>query len=97
MGGPRTRALSVLQDIWQVSGQTAEDLPQGHGKTCKNLRHVGFDEVDDDLRTAWRAKLEREGKLGDGTLADLLAEHRERSDGVLSGEAAQRPIQHSSD
>jgi hypothetical protein len=40
------------------------------------MRHVGFDEVDDDLRAAWRAKLEREGKLGARTVADLLAERR---------------------
>jgi hypothetical protein len=40
------------------------------------MKHVGFAEVDDDLRAAWRDKLEREGKLGSRTVADLLAERR---------------------
>ena len=66
----------VLRDVWHVREQT--ELPAGHGKTCKAMRHVGFDEVDDDLRTAWRTKLEREGKLGARTVADLLAERRTR-------------------
>lgn len=66
----------VLRDIWHAHEQTEEDLPRGHGKACKAMKHVGFDEVDDDLRAAWRAKLEREGKLGERTVADLLAEQR---------------------
>ncbi|TDV52147.1 hypothetical protein CLV71_105278 [Actinophytocola oryzae] len=67
----------MLRDIWHAREQTAAELPQhGHGKACKAMRHVGFDEVDDDLRAAWRSKLEREGKLGGNTVADLLAEQR---------------------
>jgi hypothetical protein len=72
----RDQALMVLRDIWHAREQS--ELPQGHGKACKNMKHVGFDEVDDDLRAAWRAKLEREGKLGARTVADLLAERRTR-------------------
>jgi hypothetical protein len=68
--------MAVLRDIWQVREQT--ELPAGHGKACKAMKHVGFDEVDDDLRAAWRARLEREGKLGERTVADLLAERRTR-------------------
>jgi hypothetical protein len=74
MTGARDQALEVLRDIWQAREQA--ELPQGHGKACKAMRHVGFDEVDDGLRSAWRAKLEREGKLGARTVADLLAERR---------------------
>jgi hypothetical protein len=74
MAGARDEALDVLRDIW---ARTGAELPQhGHGKACKAMRHVGFDEVDDDLRTAWRDKLAREGKLGSRTVADLLAERR---------------------
>jgi hypothetical protein len=80
MTGARDQALVVLRDIWAAREQTVADLPRGHGKTCKNMRHVGFDEVDDDLRAAWRAKLEREGKLGARTVADLLAERRPRAE-----------------
>jgi hypothetical protein len=68
--------MAVLRDIWHVREQT--ELPHGHGRACKAMRHVGFDEVDDDLRAAWRAKLAREGKLGARTVADLLAERRTR-------------------
>jgi len=76
MTGARDQALVVLRDIWHAREQTEADLSRGHGKACKAMRHVGFHEVDDDLRAAWRAKLEREGKLGARTVADLLAERR---------------------
>jgi len=74
-------ALTVLRDIWHAREQTAADLDAtpGHGKACKAMRHVGFggdnEPVDEDLRAAWRAKLEREGKLRpDGqSVRDLLA------------------------
>ena len=70
-----TRELSVLRDIWSRS-DAEPPAPAGHGKACKAMRHVGFgseaEPVDDDLRAAWRAKLEREGKLGESTVADLL-------------------------
>ena len=77
-------ALSVLRDIWHAREQSAADLDAdlgpGRGKACKRLKDVGFggdaQPVDEDLRTAWREKLEREGKLRpDGqSLADLLSE-----------------------
>lgn len=58
-------------------------------KVCKNMKNIGFGglgrdagegagstavPVDDDLRTAWRARLAREGKLAPGstTLRDLV-------------------------
>jgi hypothetical protein len=74
------QALSVLRDIWTARAQTAAELDAtlGHGKACKAMKHVGIGSsaqpVDEDLRTAWRARLAREGKLGDGTVADLLTE-----------------------
>jgi len=74
------QALSVLRDIWQAREQTTAELDAtlGHGKACKAMKHIGFgganEPVDEDLRAAWRAKLEREGKLGDQSVADLLAE-----------------------
>jgi hypothetical protein len=71
----RARDQALLRDIWQVQ---SEEPPVGQGKACKAMKHVGFAEVDDDLRAAWWAKLEREGKLGERTVADLLAERRSR-------------------
>ncbi|WP_291413606.1 hypothetical protein [Actinophytocola sp.] len=78
-------ALSVLHDIWRAREQSAADLDAtlGHGKTCKAMKHVGFgagfggdaEPVDDDLRAAWRSKLEREGKLRSDrqSMRDLLS------------------------
>jgi hypothetical protein len=73
----RDQALTVPQDIWHAREGEPPDV-SGHGKACKAMRHVGFAPVDDDLRTAWRTMLEREGKLGARTVADLLAERRTR-------------------
>jgi hypothetical protein len=74
--------LEVLRAVWSATGQDATDLDEafgphgghgGHGKSCKNMRNVGFDGDDEDLRAAWRSRLEREGKLArGGTLADLV-------------------------
>ena len=60
--------LSVLRDIWHAQGQTSAELDQlfGHGKVCRAMRHIGTEPVDDDLRAAWRDRLEREGKLRPG-------------------------------
>ena len=78
-------AAEVLRGIWSASGQTAAELDElfGPAKSCKNMRDVGFDGLADtgkDMRAAWRATLEREGKLSarSGTVADLVlgaAEH----------------------
>jgi hypothetical protein len=59
------QALSVLRGIWTANRHTADDLDGvlGNAKVCKNTANLGLHDVDDDLRAAWRAKLEREGKL----------------------------------
>jgi hypothetical protein len=65
MSDDAERGLSVLRDIWHAQGQTSADLVTmfSHGKVCKAMRHIGTEPVDDDLRAAWRDRLEREGKL----------------------------------
>jgi hypothetical protein len=71
-------ALEVLRGIWSAQGQTSADLDEAGipGKTCKRMAGVGFGELagHDDLRAAWRARLEREGKLdaSGGSVADLV-------------------------
>jgi hypothetical protein len=79
MGEPE--ALEVLREVWSAQGQGSADLDEalghhgshGHGKSCKNMKNVGFDGDDEDLRAAWRGRLEREGKLAStGTVADLV-------------------------
>jgi len=73
--------LEVLRGVWSAQGQTSTDLDEDCGttKSCKRMADVGFDglasaEGDVDLRTAWRARLEREGKLtpGSGSVRDLV-------------------------
>jgi len=71
-------ALEVLRGIWSAQGQTSADLgDMGTGKSCKRMADVGFSELagaEDDLRAAWRDRLEREGKLSPdgGSVADLI-------------------------
>jgi len=72
-------ALEVLRGVWSAQGQTSTDLADALGtkKSCKNMANIGFDGMaddDGDLRSAWRARLEREGKLNPdaGSLADLV-------------------------
>ncbi|MGH3908095.1 MAG: hypothetical protein ACRDTE_28530 [Pseudonocardiaceae bacterium] len=80
------QALSALRGIWSANDQTSVDIDEscGNTKSCKNMDSVGFqglvDEVDDpsksvgnNLRTAWKTKLEREGKTSTGTsVRDLV-------------------------
>jgi hypothetical protein len=70
MGTDRTdqdEALEVLRAVWRGQGQAAADLEAAAetGKSCKKMAEVGFDDFGDgtDLTAAWRATLEREGKL----------------------------------
>ena len=77
-------ALEVLRGIWSAQGQTSADLDEaGTGKSCKRMADVGFGELDNgdsDVRAAWRARLEREGKLSPdgGSVADLVLRPAER-------------------
>jgi hypothetical protein len=76
--GEATEALEVLREVWSARGQTSADLAEhgGHGKSCKRMANVGFDGMsgdDEDLRTAWRDRLQREGKLTEGgSVRDLV-------------------------
>jgi hypothetical protein len=76
--------LEVLRGIWSAQGQTSADLEDaGTTKSCKRMADVGFGELDgdDDLRAAWRARLEREGKLNPtASLADLVRGPTDRAD-----------------
>jgi hypothetical protein len=81
MNSEPTEALDVLREVWSAQGQDAaaveESCGDGNGGGCKRFSDVGFDGLagpDEDLRTAWKAKLEREGKLSasGGSLRDLV-------------------------
>ena len=84
------QALSALRGIWQAQGQTSAALDEacGNTKACKNMESVGFGGLAEDndtpakggpsvgnnVRAAWKTKLEREGKLGaqKGSVRDLV-------------------------
>lgn len=69
MSSQPDESLEVLRGVWSAKGQGADELDAATArppKVCKNMVNVGFDglaEGGGDLRTAWRARLEREGKL----------------------------------
>jgi len=79
MSNEPNEALEVLREVWSAQGQDGAALAEacGTAEGCKRMSAVGFDDLagpDGDMRAAWKAKLEREGKLsaGTGTVADLV-------------------------
>jgi hypothetical protein len=74
-------ALDVLRALWRSQGQTTANLDgeTGENKSCKRMADagVGFDDFaagEGDLASAWRARLQREGKLSrsGGSIRDLV-------------------------
>jgi hypothetical protein len=69
----------VLRGIWRSQGQMDADLGS-ETKSCKRMDDagVGFEDFADDatdLAAAWRARLEREGKLAksdDSSVRELV-------------------------
>jgi len=80
-------ALDVLRAVWRSQGQTTADLDDetGQNRSCKRMAEagVGFDDFaagEEDLPSAWRARLQREGKLNSagGSIRDLVLGPAER-------------------
>jgi len=80
-------ALDVLRAVWRSQGQTTADLDDetGQNRSCKRMAEagVGFDDFaagEEDLPSAWRARLQREGKLNrsGGSIRDLVLGPAER-------------------
>ena len=66
-----------MRALWQAEGQELDDglRRRENQKACKNMKDVSFDgfaPAGSDLGQAWRDKLEREGKLSEGSLRDLV-------------------------
>jgi hypothetical protein len=83
----RDEAVEVLRGVWNAKGQTSDDLAElfGEPKSCKSMENVGFDALagtSGDLRSGWRATLEREGKLSPraGSVRDLVLGSAEPGD-----------------
>ena len=80
MGAQSADPLEVLRDVWRSQAQTVADLGDDcETKACKRMSDagVGFDDYgageETDRSAAWRARLEREGKLSPaGSLRDLI-------------------------
>lgn len=85
MSAESAQALEVLREVWRSQGQTGADLGDDCEKSCKRMTDagVGFEDFaagdDADRVAAWRATLEREGKLNrsGGTVRDLVMGARE--------------------
>ena len=69
--------VHVLRALWSAEDRDRSDLDEECGpvKPCRNMKDVGFDGFGvpgSDLKEAWRERLAREGKLGSGSLLDLV-------------------------
>jgi hypothetical protein len=80
----------VLRALWGAEGQELAEVDEECGpqnqKACKNMKGVTFDgfaPAGSDLGQAWREKLQREGKLSQGSLRDLVM-------GPAAGEPGER-------
>jgi hypothetical protein len=71
-----TDPREVLRSVWSTEGSDRTALDDcGPQQNCRNMRHVTFDDLAEpgtDLATSWRERLRREGKLGSGSLRDLV-------------------------
>ena len=77
MSGHYDTTADVLDSIWTVDYGHDPTLDEDCSptKVCRNMKDVSFDgfaEPGTDLGAAWRAKLEREGKLSGGSVRDLI-------------------------
>jgi hypothetical protein len=89
MDAERAEALEVLRDVWRGQEQGVADLDGRGQPACRKMTDagVGFDDYaagdETDRIAAWRARLEREGKLGTaGILRDLVLRPGETADGT---------------
>ena len=67
----------VLRTVWQGTPGALQDLEAecSPTKACRNMKDITFDgyaEEGGDIATAWRNTLAKEGKLGTGSVADLV-------------------------
>jgi hypothetical protein len=74
--------VEVLRALWSAEGHDRVEVDEECGpvKQCRNMSDVtfdGFGTPGTDLRSAWRERLAREGKLGSGSLRDLVDNPRD--------------------
>lgn len=84
MNDAPTDGVQVLRALWSADGRDRSEVDQEFAPVapCRNMKDVtfeGFGTSGTDLRDAWRERLVREGKLGSGSLADLVNGSPKRS------------------
>jgi hypothetical protein len=79
MTAPADDAKGVLKSVWEAQGDPALTLDDecSPTKVCRNMQGITFEGFADeglDLRTAWRQRLEREGKYNTsgGSIRDIV-------------------------
>jgi hypothetical protein len=71
--------VQVLRALWSAEDRDRSEVDEECGpvKPCRNMNDVGFDGFGvpgTDLQQAWRERLAREGKLGAGSILDLVTD-----------------------
>jgi hypothetical protein len=69
--------VQVLRALWAADDRDRSEVDEELTpvKPCRNMKDVTFDGFaapGSDLKDAWRERLAREGKLGAGSLGDLV-------------------------
>jgi hypothetical protein len=69
--------VQVLRALWSAEDHDRSDVDGEYAPVtpCRNMKDVtfdGFGAPGKDLKEAWRERLSREGKLGAGSLGDLV-------------------------
>jgi hypothetical protein len=77
MGEASGDGVQVLRALWSADDRDRSEVDAECApvKPCRNIKDVtfdGFGTPGTDLKDAWRERLIREGKLGSGSLADLV-------------------------
>jgi hypothetical protein len=71
-------STEVLRAVWQGTPGAMQELDEecNPNKVCRNMKDVSFEGFGGegvDVATAWRNKLDREGKRSGQSLGDLLS------------------------
>jgi hypothetical protein len=77
MDDASTDGVQVLRALWSAEDRDRSEVDEECGpvKPCRNMKDVGFEGFGSggsDLKVAWRERLAREGKLGPGSVRDLI-------------------------
>jgi hypothetical protein len=77
MGDASADGVHVLRALWSAEDRDRSEVDEECGpvKPCRNMKDVGFEGFGAegaDLQATWRERLAREGKLGSGSLRDLV-------------------------